>query len=198
MEQLQEYDNLIRAMGALFYTSKRMGDLVPCIFQAWKDISFENRAKNIRNMLSDSENNLNHYINKNRGKQHQEDSMNVDMQGLGSDGRTINYDNITEDKIEVDEYDEDEFDFQANEEEEFLRVEDSNQSCSIIPINNVKANGADSQYDDDEDEFSMEEEEDDEALAAAQEEEKRKNKEEWNFKEDDPEVQNAKLLEKYA
>ena len=32
MDELSEYDNLIRAMGALFYTSKRMGDQVPCIF----------------------------------------------------------------------------------------------------------------------------------------------------------------------
>lgn len=32
MEELQEYDNLIRAMGALFYTSKRMGEVMPCVF----------------------------------------------------------------------------------------------------------------------------------------------------------------------
>jgi hypothetical protein len=32
MEELTEYDNLIRAMGALFYTSKQMTDTVPCIF----------------------------------------------------------------------------------------------------------------------------------------------------------------------
>ncbi len=32
MDELSEYDNLIKAMGALFFTSKRMTDLVPCIF----------------------------------------------------------------------------------------------------------------------------------------------------------------------
>ena len=32
MQELSEYDNLIKAMGALFYTSKRMGNVVPCIF----------------------------------------------------------------------------------------------------------------------------------------------------------------------
>jgi hypothetical protein len=32
MKKLADYDNLIAAMGALFYTSKRMGDTVPCVF----------------------------------------------------------------------------------------------------------------------------------------------------------------------
>ena len=32
MESLAEYDNLIKAMGALFYTSKRMTNVVPCVF----------------------------------------------------------------------------------------------------------------------------------------------------------------------
>jgi hypothetical protein len=44
MDELAEYDNLIRAMGAFFYTSKRMSDLIPCVFQAWKDFSFEKKA----------------------------------------------------------------------------------------------------------------------------------------------------------
>jgi hypothetical protein len=55
MNELSEYDNLIKAMGALFYTSKKMSNIVPCIMQAWKEIAFENRAKKIRNMLSESE-----------------------------------------------------------------------------------------------------------------------------------------------
>ena len=52
MHELTEYDNLIRAMGALFYTQKKMSNLIPCMFQAWKDMAFENRAKKIRNILS--------------------------------------------------------------------------------------------------------------------------------------------------
>jgi len=33
MEELNEYDNLIRALGAIFYTTKRMGsEIMPCIF----------------------------------------------------------------------------------------------------------------------------------------------------------------------
>ena len=59
MDELSEYDNLIRAMGALFYTSKKMGDLVPCIFQAWKEHSFEIKAKKIRQLLSESKKNDN-------------------------------------------------------------------------------------------------------------------------------------------
>ena len=55
MDELSEYDNLIRAMGALFYTSKKMSNIVPCIIQAWKEIAFENRANKIRNLISDSE-----------------------------------------------------------------------------------------------------------------------------------------------
>ena len=32
MENLVEYDNLIKAMGSLFYVSKRISDTVPCVF----------------------------------------------------------------------------------------------------------------------------------------------------------------------
>lgn len=52
MEELSEYDNLIGAMGALFYTSKRMGEIMPCIFQSWKEIAFESKAKKIRTLLT--------------------------------------------------------------------------------------------------------------------------------------------------
>jgi len=54
MEELSEYDNLIKAMGALFYTSKNMSEAIPCIFQAWKEMAFETRARKIRTMLSES------------------------------------------------------------------------------------------------------------------------------------------------
>lgn len=32
MNELSEYDNLIKAMGALFYTSKKMEEVIPCVF----------------------------------------------------------------------------------------------------------------------------------------------------------------------
>ena len=85
MDELSEYDNLIRAMGALFYTSKRMSEAVPCIFQAWKETAFENRARRIRNLLSESKNNKHKEIMSN-------DSHMYDMKELGSQGMTINYD----------------------------------------------------------------------------------------------------------
>jgi hypothetical protein len=57
MNELQEYDNLIRAMGALFYTSKRMGEIVPCVFQNWKEFAFESKAKKIHHFLSNDKKN---------------------------------------------------------------------------------------------------------------------------------------------
>ena len=32
IDELAEYDNLIKAMGAFFYTSKKMSDVVPVVF----------------------------------------------------------------------------------------------------------------------------------------------------------------------
>lgn len=52
MEALAEYDNLIRAMGALFYTSKGISEVVPCVFRSWKEFAFESKAKKIRHLLS--------------------------------------------------------------------------------------------------------------------------------------------------
>ncbi len=57
MEELSEYDNLIRAMGALFYTSKRMQETIPCVFQCWKEYIFEKKAKKIRTFLSNDKKN---------------------------------------------------------------------------------------------------------------------------------------------
>ena len=39
-------------MGALFYTSKRMSEIVPCVFQNWKEFTFESKAKKIHHFLS--------------------------------------------------------------------------------------------------------------------------------------------------
>ncbi len=52
MEKLEEYDNLINAMGALFYVSKQMVNKIPCAFEAWKEFAFEKRASKIHEMLS--------------------------------------------------------------------------------------------------------------------------------------------------
>ena len=52
MNQLGEYDNLIKAIGALQYTSKYMANIVPLAFQAWKESVFEKRANRLHDMLS--------------------------------------------------------------------------------------------------------------------------------------------------
>ena len=39
-------------LAALFFVSKRMGSDVPCIFQAWKEYTFERRASKIHELLS--------------------------------------------------------------------------------------------------------------------------------------------------
>ena len=51
MIKLEEYDNLISAMGALFYVSKKMTGVVPCVFSVWKEIAIERRAGRIHEML---------------------------------------------------------------------------------------------------------------------------------------------------
>ena len=53
MEELAEYDNLIKAMAALFFTSKKMSEAIPCIFQGWKEFAFESKANKIRTLLSE-------------------------------------------------------------------------------------------------------------------------------------------------
>ncbi len=52
MEELSIYENLISAMGALFYINKRMSEKIPCIFQAMKEYTFESKAKKIHQFLS--------------------------------------------------------------------------------------------------------------------------------------------------
>jgi len=58
MTQLEKFDNLINAMGALFYASKRMQTQIPCVFQAWKDHVFEKRADKIHELISSGNNSL--------------------------------------------------------------------------------------------------------------------------------------------
>ena len=78
-------------MGALFYISKRMQDIIPCVFQAWKEIIFEKKAKKIRNLLSESEANI---VNNMSKKKQESDSIrktNKMINELGKEGKTINY-----------------------------------------------------------------------------------------------------------
>ena len=52
MAKLEQFDNLINAMGALFYASKRMTSQIPCVFNAWKDFAFEKKGQKIRDLIS--------------------------------------------------------------------------------------------------------------------------------------------------
>lgn len=52
MEQLSEYDNLIKAIGALSFVQQQMANKIPLIFRAWKEMVFERRANRIHDMLS--------------------------------------------------------------------------------------------------------------------------------------------------
>lgn len=49
---MEDFDNLINAMGALFYVSKRMVGLIPCCLEAWKSFAFEQQASKIHELLS--------------------------------------------------------------------------------------------------------------------------------------------------
>lgn len=52
MERLRPYDNLIKSIGALQYTTKYMQNHIPIIFRAWKEMVFEKKAKRLHLMLS--------------------------------------------------------------------------------------------------------------------------------------------------
>ena len=52
MEKLEDVDNLVNAMGALFYVSRKISSQIPCIFEAWKGIVFEKQADKIHTLIS--------------------------------------------------------------------------------------------------------------------------------------------------
>lgn len=52
MQRLRPYDNLIKSIGALQYTTKFMQNQIPVIFRAWKEMVFEKKAKRLHQMLS--------------------------------------------------------------------------------------------------------------------------------------------------
>ena len=97
---------------------------------------------------------------------------------------------VTEGENDYDEY------FDSGEVEEYIQVKDSEHSCHILPVSNTKYNSGDSQYEDDEVQSVVEEDEDDNETANQAQNGASKEKHELN--QDGPEVQNAKLLAKYA
>ena len=52
MEKLSEYDNLIKAIGALSFVQHQMANKVPLVIRAWIEFVFERRANRIREVLS--------------------------------------------------------------------------------------------------------------------------------------------------
>lgn len=65
MEQLRPYNNLIKSIGALQYTTKYMQNHVPVIFRAWKEMVFEKKAKRLHVLLSSGSNNASELDNLN-------------------------------------------------------------------------------------------------------------------------------------
>ena len=113
IEELQEYHNLVRAMAALFYISKLMGEVIPCVFQNWKEFAFETKAKKIRNLVTNEKKSafeMSGLINGGGGIRpavfdNKDFSHRMILKGLssaaeggealGSQGLTINYDSDT-------------------------------------------------------------------------------------------------------
>ena len=52
MKKLEEYENLINAMSALFYVSRQMSNQIPCVLHAWREYTLERRARKIQDILS--------------------------------------------------------------------------------------------------------------------------------------------------
>ena len=102
---------------------------------------------------------------------------------------------VTEGENDFDNY------FDQGEVEEYINVQDSEHSCHILPVSNTKYNSGDSIYEDDEVVSVVEEEEDDENTQNGGRDEAangNKHSQKHEFKDSDPEVQNARLLQKYA
>jgi len=193
MEELAEYDNLIKAMAALFFTSKRMGETVPCIFQAWKEHAFECRAQKIRTLLSNEKRGTLETteplgvtaVNRGPGMLETKDfSQRMILKGLSS--ATEAAPRFEEDIPEED------LDFMGGEE--YVRVQNiNNHSYSIIPFGDVRRQDPDSQYYEEEDDREVSIEENKRTIGS-----KPSVIEEVIYDENDPCVQNERLLEKYA
>ena len=109
-------------------------------------------------------------------------------------GSKISNSGVTEAEKDYDEY------FDHNEIEEYINIRDSDQSCHILPLSNTKYNSGDSQFEDDEVDSVIEDEEDAEDPLAEGGISNRHKKPQvkHEFRDSDPEVQNARLLQKYA
>ena len=92
---------------------------------------------------------------------------------------------VTEGENDYDEY------FDSGEVEEYIQVKDSQHSCHILPVSNTKYNAGDSQFEDDEVASVVEEEEDDNETP-------NQPRDRQEIQDNGPEIENAKLLAKYA
>ena len=54
MEKLGDFSNLMEAVSAIKYVRHVQATLIPIIFQKWKELSFEGRAKRLRQLVSNS------------------------------------------------------------------------------------------------------------------------------------------------
>ena len=52
IEKLSEYRNLTKAIGALSYVRTKMTNVMPLVFNAWKEYVFERKANRLHDMLS--------------------------------------------------------------------------------------------------------------------------------------------------
>lgn len=52
MTKLEEYDNLVNAMSALFFVSRGMQHIIPVVFQNWKEYTVQRHADKIQDILS--------------------------------------------------------------------------------------------------------------------------------------------------
>jgi len=75
MEKLRPYDNLIKSIGALQYTSKYMQNQVPLIFRAWKETVFEKKAKRLHVMLSTGSNDDSYHQNEGERRGSKQDAL---------------------------------------------------------------------------------------------------------------------------
>ena len=54
IDKLSEYRNLTKAIGALSYVRTKMTNVMPLVFNAWKEHVFERKANRLHDMLSSS------------------------------------------------------------------------------------------------------------------------------------------------
>ena len=122
------------------------------------------------------------------------------MVGIEQDSSRIQRSQISNSGVTDAENDFDNY-FDQGEVEEYIMSRDSDQSCHILPVSNTKYNSGDSQYEDDDVVSVIEEDEDDEAGQTGNKDDElnpNRYSDKHEFRDSDPEVQNQKLLLKYA